>query len=86
MVRGSGHRYVRGTADAPANRQALQKDSDKTPRRFFGQQNCRNEERIAERLQQIRQAVAATTDKALMQTGLLCIQNSVALLEIMRDL
>jgi hypothetical protein len=64
--------------------QALHKASDKTLRKFFGQQNCRSEERIEERLKQIRQAVVATTDEALMQTGLLCIQNSVALLEILR--
>ena len=35
-------------------------------------------------MEQIRQAVVATNDEALMQTALLCIQNSVALLEIMR--
>lgn len=64
--------------------QALQKASPKALRKFFGQQNCRSEERTEERIEQIRQAVVATTDEALMQTGLLCIQNSVALLEIMR--
>lgn len=64
--------------------QALQKASPKTLRKFFGQHNCRSEERIEERLVQIRQAVVATTDEALMQTGLICIQNSVALLKIMR--
>lgn len=63
---------------------ALQKASPKALRKFFGQQNCRSEERIEERIEQIRQAVIATTDQALMQTGLLCIQNSVALLETMR--
>ncbi|MDE3164642.1 MAG: IS110 family transposase [Acidobacteriota bacterium] len=63
---------------------ALQKASPKTLRKFFGQHNCRSEERIEERIEQIRQAVVATSDEALMQTGLLCIQNSVALLEIMR--
>lgn len=65
--------------------QALQKVSPQALRKFFGQQNCRSEERIEERLAQIRQAVVATTDEALMQTGLLCIQNSVALLEILRS-
>jgi transposase len=65
--------------------QALQKASPTVLRQFFGQQNCRSAERIEERLAQIRQAVVATTDEALMQTGLLCIQNSVALLETLRS-
>lgn len=64
--------------------EALQKASPKTLRKFFGQQNCRSEERIEERIEQIRQAVVATTDEALKQVGLLCIHNSVALLETMR--
>jgi transposase len=63
----------------------LQKASPKVLRRFFTQQNCRSEELIERRLEQIRRAVAATTDEALLQTGLICIQNSVAVLEIMRQ-
>lgn len=58
----------------------LRKASEKTLRRFFYQHNCRSEERIQERLEQIRQAVAATTDAALLLTGKLRIQNSVRLL------
>ena len=61
--------------------QTLQKAKPQTLRKFFGQQNCRSEERIEERIEQIRHSVVATTDEALMQTGLLCIQNSVAVLE-----
>jgi transposase len=64
--------------------QALQKASPKTLRKFFGQHNCRSAERIEERIAQIRQAVVATNDEALLQTALLCIQNSVAMLEILR--
>jgi hypothetical protein len=64
--------------------QALQKASPKVLLKFFSQHNCRGEELIRQRIEQIRQAVIATTDEALMQTGLLCIQNSIALLEIMR--
>ena len=64
--------------------QALQKASRKVLLKFFSQHNCRSEELIRQRIEQIRQAVIATTDEALMQTGLLCIQNSIALLEIMR--
>lgn len=64
--------------------QALQKASPHTLRKFFAKQNCRGEQRIEERIEQIRQAVVATTDEALVQTGLLCIQNSIAVLKIMR--
>jgi transposase len=64
---------------------ALQQASPKALRKFFREQNCRSEERIEQRLEQIRQAVVATTDEALLQAGLLCIQNSVALLGAMRS-
>jgi hypothetical protein len=64
--------------------EALQKASPKVLRKFFHQHNCRSEERIEERIDQIGQAVVATTDEALLQTGLLCIRHSVAMLEILR--
>ena len=64
---------------------ALQKASPRVLRKFFAQQNCRSEDRIAQRLEQIRQAVVATTDEALLQTGMICIQNSVALLKDLRE-
>lgn len=64
---------------------ALQKASPKVLRRFFAQHNCRSEELIERRIEQIRQAVEATTDEALLQTGLLCIENAVAVLEILRQ-
>ena len=64
---------------------ALQKATPKTLRTFFHRQNCRSAERIEERIAQIRQAVAATHDAALLETGILCIQNSVHVLEQMRE-
>jgi transposase len=65
--------------------QALQKASPKVLRVFFHRHNCRSKERIEERIQQIRQAVTATHDVALLETGILCIHNSVRLLEQMRQ-
>ena len=65
--------------------EALQKASPKVLLKFFHQHNCRSEERIEARIDQIRQAVVATTDEALVQTGLLCIQHSVAMLKILRS-
>ena len=64
---------------------ALQKATPKTLRTFFHRQNCRSAERIEERIAQIRQAVAATHDAALLETGILCIQNSVHVLAQMRE-
>jgi hypothetical protein len=65
--------------------QALQKASPKVLRKFFLQHNCRSEGVIQERLQQIPLAVVATTDAALLESARMCIQNCVALLEIMRE-
>ena len=64
--------------------EVLQKASAKTLRTFFHQHNCRSEERIQQRLDQIRQATAATTDPALLETAALCIQNSIRVLAQMR--
>jgi transposase len=58
----------------------LQKATQKTLRGFFYQHNCRSEERIQERLEQIRQAVPATTDAALLRTGKLRIAYAVHVL------
>jgi transposase len=64
--------------------QQLQKASSKTLLKFFHAHNCRSEERIKQRLDQIGQAVPAITDPALLQTGTLCIHNSVSILKHMR--
>jgi transposase len=65
--------------------QALGKVSPAALRKFFHQHNCRSAERIAERIQQIRDAVAATNDAALLETGVLCLQNSVRILGQLRQ-
>jgi hypothetical protein len=65
--------------------QALQKASPKVLSKFFTQHNCRSEEVIQKRLQQIPLAVVATNDVALVESASMCIRNSVRLLEIMRE-
>jgi transposase len=65
--------------------QDLQKASPRVLRKWFSQNNCRSEARIEERIEKIRLAVVATTDAAHLKTSLICIQNSVRLLEIMRQ-
>jgi Transposase/Transposase IS116/IS110/IS902 family len=62
----------------------LKKVTEKTLRKFFHQHNCRSEERIQQRVDQIAQAVPATTDAALLKTGGLRVQISVLLLENLR--
>ena len=64
--------------------QALQKVSPQVVRKFLHQHNCRSEERIEERIRQIRQAVPATHDAALLETGILCIHHSVRILQEIR--
>ena len=64
--------------------QQLQKASPKTLLHFLHQHNCRSEERIQQRLAEIRQAMPAITDAALLATGTLCIQNSIRALAQMR--
>jgi len=65
--------------------QALQKVSARVVRKFLHQHNCRSAERIEERIRQIGQAVAATNDPALLETGILCIQHSVRILQEIRE-
>jgi transposase len=65
--------------------QQLQKASSKTLLKFFQEHNCRSEERIQQRLDEIGKAVPAITDPALLQTGTLCIHNSVSILKHMRS-
>jgi transposase len=62
----------------------LQKASPEALRQFLYEHNCRSEERIEERLQEVRQAIAATDDPALVKVGTLRIQTSVRLLSHMR--
>jgi transposase len=65
--------------------QQLQQAQPKTLLEFFHQHNCRSEERTQERLEQIRQAVPATHDPALLQAGILCIQNATRILAGMQQ-
>jgi transposase len=65
--------------------QELQKAKPKTLLKFFHQHNCRSEERIQERLEQIQQAVPATNDPALLLAGVLSIQNAARILVCMRQ-
>lgn len=65
--------------------QELQKARPGTLRKFFHQHNCRNEELTEERLAQIRLAVPATDDPALLQAGILSIQNAIRILACMRQ-
>ncbi len=65
--------------------QELKKAKPKTLRTFFHQHNCRSTELIEERIAQIRQAMVATDDPALLQAGILCIQSSVRVLATMRE-
>jgi hypothetical protein len=65
--------------------QELQKVKPKTLLKFFHQHNCRSEERNQERLEQIRQALPATDDPALLQVGILCIHNAARILADMRQ-
>ena len=62
----------------------LKKAAEKTLRTFFHQHNCRSEERIRQRLDEIGQAVSATNDAALLKAGTLRVQISVVLLANLR--
>lgn len=62
----------------------LQKASAGTLRKFFCDHNCRSQKRTEERLEEIRQAISATEDPALLKAGTLRIQHSVRLLGQLR--
>ena len=62
----------------------LQKVPSQKLLHFFHQHNCRSAERNQQSLAEIRQAVPATHDPALLKAGVLCIQNTVRLLAQMR--
>jgi len=56
-----------------------QRARPETLRQFFHQHNCRNQERIEQRLEGIRQAVAVTTDAAIVEPSVILVS---ALLQI----
>ena len=65
--------------------QELQQARPDTVRRFFHQHNCRNRELLDQRVEFIRQAVAATHDPALLQSGSLAIRSLVHLIAQLRE-
>lgn len=65
--------------------QGLQKVSAQRLRRFFQQRHCRSSERIQQRITQIRDAVPATQDPALLDAGVLVIQTTVHVLAALRQ-
>lgn len=65
--------------------QELQRARPDTLRRFFHQHNCRDEELLEQRLQLLRQAVAATHDRALLESGRLAMRSLVELLARLRE-
>lgn len=62
----------------------LQKARSQTLRMFFHQHNCRSEELIERRLEEIPRAVAATTDPAVVDSSLAMVGALVALLKVVR--
>jgi transposase len=64
--------------------EALQKAAPKTLRKFLERHNCRGEERLHKLLEQIRTALPATRDAALLAAGQASCQTSVRVLEVRR--
>src|SRR5215467_4545373 len=56
-----------------------------TLRKFFHQQNCRDEERIRERITGIQQAVPATEDIAIVEACSRRARTLVAVIETLRN-
>jgi transposase len=56
-----------------------------TLRQFFHAHNCRHEERIEERIEQIRRAVAATHDQAVMRSSVAAVSILLELLKALRE-
>jgi hypothetical protein len=63
----------------------LQGAAPGTLEEFFRSHNSRSEEKIGERIGQIRLAVAATHDPAVLQTGGICVQNCIREMEQKRE-
>ncbi len=63
----------------------LQKARPATLRQFFQQHNCRSVERIEPRLEQIRQAIPATHDQAVVQAGVSLVKVLVQQIATLRQ-
>jgi len=62
----------------------LQRAHDGTLRKFFHQQNCRSEELIQKRIDAIRQAVPATTDRAVLGAEAMSARGFIAVIATLR--
>jgi transposase len=65
--------------------EALQKARPATLRSFFTQHNCRRAELIDQRLEQIRQAIPAIRDTAVIQSAVAMVHVLVALIATLRQ-
>jgi hypothetical protein len=61
----------------------LQKARRETLEKFFHEHNCRSEERIRQRLEEIPQAVVATTDAAIVDSSVAMVRAMVDLLAVL---
>jgi hypothetical protein len=60
--------------------QGLKNASPKTLRKFYYQHNCRSEDQIQQRLEQLGHAIPATHDPAILQTAAVSIQTAIRVL------
>jgi transposase len=65
--------------------ETAQRARPETLRKFFHNHNCRSDERIELRLQQIRNAVPATCDPAVIRSGIAAVVVLVQLIETLRN-
>ena len=64
---------------------AVQRSRPATLRQFFHQHNCRREERIQERLEQIAQALPATCDPAVIRSAVAATTVLLELIKVLRE-
>jgi len=64
---------------------AVQRSRPATLRQFFHQHNCRREERIQERLEQIAQAVPTTCDPAVIRSAVAATTVLLELIKVLRE-
>jgi transposase len=65
--------------------EAVQRVRPKTLRQFFYSHNCRNHERIELRLQQMRDAIPATRDKAVICSSTASVAVMVQIIQTLRN-
>src|SRR5207245_2566486 len=64
--------------------EAVQKASPRAVREFYHRHHC-EEERLPSRLEEIRRAVPATRDQAVIQASILMVQAAVRLIQNLRQ-